>query len=313
MTEENINNEQEEITSPEAEAAIGETPQETFADTEELVTETVEKSEPKKKKSGILAFAVTMASAFGGALLSLALVLILLPGSPATDHAYELTVTEIAELCNPTTVSIQVKNTKGTISFGSGFIVNDEGHIITNHHVVENAVAVSDAIVVHVLYSEQEIRSYTATLIGSRSSLDIAVLKIDADESLPTAFIGDSLDVETGERIVAIGTPDSIKYAWTLTVGHVSHANRVLDGKGYIQFDAPVNPGNSGGPLINAYGEVVGVVTLKVAETVRSEVYDNNGKVIGYTETVVWSDGGGLAIPINEVMEAYESILAYKK
>ena len=87
MTEENINNEQEEITSPEAEAAIGETPQETFADSEELVTETVEKSEPKKKKSGILAFAVTMASAFGGALLSLALVLILLPGSPATDHA----------------------------------------------------------------------------------------------------------------------------------------------------------------------------------------------------------------------------------
>ncbi len=312
MTEENFNNEPEEISSAEVEQPDVEEQEQTDTDLSETVTDTVETVEPRNKKSGILTFAVTMASAFGVALLALVLVLIFLPAPAGRDRSSELTVTEIAELCNPATVAIQVKNTKGTISFGSGFIVNSEGYIITNHHVLENAVVSSDAITVNVLYSETEIRTYTATLVGSRSSLDIAVLKIEPDVDLPVAFIGDSLSVETGERVVAIGTPESIKYAWTLTVGYVSHANRYLEGQYYIQFDAPVNPGNSGGPLINAYGEVVGVVTLKIAGTDKSEVYDKNGNVIGYVETVTWSDGGGLAIPINEVMEAYESILAYK-
>ncbi len=261
----------------------------------------------KKKNPGTKAFIVMMAVAFGVAILVLALVLIIDPGKPSDTAA--LDVTDIAEICNPMTVAIQVTTKKGT-SYGSGFIVTEDGYVMTNYHVVDNAAG-SNAILVK-LHDE---KTYGATLIGARTDLDIAVLKIipDGRKSFPYAGIGSSAGVVAGERIVAIGSPEGINYGWTLTVGHVSHADRRLDGQSYIQFDAAVNPGNSGGPLINEYGQVIGIVTMKVAKTGRSEVYNERGDVIGYTETLNWNDGGGLAIPIDKAMAAYEGIVSTKK
>ncbi len=259
----------------------------------------------KKKNPGTKTFVLMMALAFGIAILVLALVLIIDPGKASEGAALE--VTDIAEMCNPTTIAIQV-TTKTGISYGSGFILTEDGQIVTNYHVVDEAFG-NTAILVK-LYDGS---SYYADMIAYRSSLDIAVLQLryDGYKSFPCAYIGNSGYVKTGEQVVAIGSPDGMEYAWTMTVGHVSHANRRINGQSYIQFDAAVNPGNSGGPLINEYGEVIGVVTLKVAETERSEVYDKNGNVIGYTETLNWNDGGGLAVPIDAVIEAYNSIMAY--
>ncbi len=261
----------------------------------------------KKKNPGSKAFIIMMAVAFGIAILVLALVLIINPGEPA--EAAPLDTTEIAELCNPVTVSIKVK-TKGGTSYGSGFIVTEYGHVLTNYHVVDEAAEYSDAIRLE-LYDGT---SYRAELMGYRSELDLAVLTINADdgrESFPYAYIGSSENVLAGEKIVAIGSPEGTRYGWTLTAGHVSHAARELDDQKYIQFDAPINHGNSGGPLINEYGEVIGVVTMKVAKTQRTEVYNSQGEVIGYTDTITWHDGSGLAIPIDDAIEAYNSILGY--
>ncbi len=269
--------------------------------------EKADRGPDKKKNPGTKPFIIMMAIAFGIAITVLALVLIFIPGDAPNGDVLE--VTEIAEYCNPVTVAIQVTTGKGA-SFGSGFIVSDSGHIITNYHVVDDAAG-NDAILVK-LYDG---KSYHADLIGYRSELDVAILelRLESQTELPIAYIGSSEDVVTGERVVAIGSPEGLSYAWTVTVGHVSHADRRLDNQSYIQFDAAVNPGNSGGPLINSRGEVIGVVTMKVAGTRRSEVYDKDGNVIGYTETLNWNDGGGLAVPIDAVMDVYNSILGYRK
>ncbi len=331
MTDEIKNNDEqkEHINAPEVEE-VTETPKEVTETAESIEPATQIESEPipevkptfryhwdaadekatteKKQNPGTKSFIIIMAVAFGIAILVLALVLIIDPGQ--TSYGDVLEITEIAETCNPITVAIQVTTETGT-SFGSGFIVTEDGQIITNYHVVDDAKG-ADAILVK-LYDGT---NYQADLIGYRSELDVAVLQIrngGRSYDFSYADIGSSDEVMAGERVVAIGSPEGLSYAWTLTVGHVSHADRRLQNQTYIQFDAAVNPGNSGGPLINEYGEVIGVVTMKVAETRRSEVYDKDGNVIGYTETLNWNDGGGLAIPIDAVVEAYNSIIAYKK
>jgi len=163
-------------------------------------------------------------------------------------------------------------------SLGSGFIIDNDGSILTNNHVVENA----QKIVVKLLGDEQE---YEAKVIGSDSKTDIAVIKINAKTNLPAASFGDSDRLEVGEWVVAIGNPFGLDS--TVTSGIVSAKGRHI-GQGpydnFIQTDASINPGNSGGPLINLKGEVVGINTA---------IFSRTGGNMGI----------GFAIPINLAKE----------
>lgn len=143
-------------------------------------------------------------------------------------------------------------------SLGSGFFLNKEGYILTNNHVVSGA----DQIEVKL----SDGRNLEAHLVGADPKTDIAVIKVDAHESLPTVSLGNSDSLEIGDWVVAIGNPFGLTQ--TVTAGIVSAKGRVIGAGPYddfIQTDASINPGNSGGPLFNLRGEVVGVNTAVVA------------------------------------------------
>jgi len=163
-------------------------------------------------------------------------------------------------------------------SLGSGFIIDGDGSILTNNHVVENA----QKIVVKLAADDQE---YEAKVIGRDSKTDIAVIKINAKTNLPAATLGDSDRLEVGEWVVAIGNPFGLDS--TVTSGIVSAKGRHI-GQGpydnFVQTDASINPGNSGGPLINLRGEVIGINTA---------IFSRTGGNMGI----------GFAIPINLVKE----------
>jgi len=142
-------------------------------------------------------------------------------------------------------------------SGGSGFIVTDDGYVLTNYHVIEDA----DKVVVQL---SEENKSYDATVVGTDPTTDLALLKITATRKLATIPLGDSDQVRVGEWVVAIGNP--LAYDHTVTVGVVSAKGRKLAGlsrdvslDNYIQTDAAINRGNSGGPLMNLRGEAVGI------------------------------------------------------
>jgi len=162
-------------------------------------------------------------------------------------------------------------------SLGSGFIIDSDGSILTNNHVVENA-----SKIVVKLSDDQE---YEAKVVGRDAKTDIAVIKINATSSLPAANFGDSDNLEVGEWVVAIGNPFGLDS--TVTSGIVSAKGRHI-GQGpydnFIQTDASINPGNSGGPLINLRGEIVGINTA---------IFSRTGGNMGI----------GFAIPINLVKE----------
>jgi serine protease Do len=162
-------------------------------------------------------------------------------------------------------------------SLGSGFILNREGLILTNNHVVEDA----DEIVVQL----DDEREYKAQLIGRDPKTDIAVIKIEAENHLQPVTLGNSDDLRVGDWIFAIGNPFGLQH--TVTAGIVSAKSRFI-GQGsyddFIQTDAAINPGNSGGPLVNLRGEVVGI---------NSAIFSRSGGNIGI----------GFAIPINLAKE----------
>lgn len=160
---------------------------------------------------------------------------------------------------------------------GSGFIISQDGYIVTNYHVVAKA----DEIRVAVGLDEK--KEYKARLIGSDEKTDVALIKIDAS-SLPTANLGNSDELKVGDWVMAIGSPFGLGH--TLTVGVVSAKGRRLGGPydDFIQTDASINVGNSGGPLINLRGEVVGVNSIIISP--------------GFSPGNV---GVGFAIPINLV------------
>jgi serine protease Do len=144
-------------------------------------------------------------------------------------------------------------------SLGSGFIINKEGFIVTNDHVVRDAESIQ------VKLSNESV--YSGKVIGSDPKTDIAVIKINAKEPLPAAVFGDSSKLQVGQWAVAIGNPFGLDR--TVTVGVVSATGRSNMGietyEDFIQTDASINPGNSGGPLLNIYGEVIGINTAIVA------------------------------------------------
>ncbi|MBI1919859.1 MAG: trypsin-like peptidase domain-containing protein [Geobacter sp.] len=143
-------------------------------------------------------------------------------------------------------------------SLGSGFIISEDGYIITNNHVVAGAdeikVKLSDGL------------EYKAEIKGVDERLDLALIKIDSKDKLPVAPLGDSDAIQVGEWVMAIGNPFGLEQ--TVTAGIVSAKGRVIGSGPYddfIQTDASINPGNSGGPLFNAQGEVIGINTAIVA------------------------------------------------
>ncbi len=144
-------------------------------------------------------------------------------------------------------------------SLGSGFILTEDGYILTNEHVVKGGGDI------RVRLSDQS--SYEARVVGVDERTDVAVLKIEAKESLPTVVLGDSDQLQVGQWALAIGNPFGLDR--TLTVGVISATGRsnigIEEYEDFIQTDASINPGNSGGPLLNIYGEVVGINTAIVA------------------------------------------------
>lgn len=143
-------------------------------------------------------------------------------------------------------------------SLGSGFIIDQEGYIVTNNHVVENA----DKIEV-ILKDEKE---FDAEIVGRDPNTDLALIKIKAKQNLPALKFGDSEELKVGQWVMAIGNPFGLEH--TVTAGIVSAKGRVIGSGPYddfIQTDASINPGNSGGPLLNMDGEVIGINTAIVA------------------------------------------------
>ena len=148
---------------------------------------------------------------------------------------------------------------------GSGFVIDKEGHILTNYHVIEEA----DEIVV-ILDDNGTEKEYTATLVGSDPKTDIALIKINREsgdnKDFPFLRLGSSENLEVGEWVVAIGNPFGLSH--TVTVGVVSALGRSIGAGPYdefIQTDASINPGNSGGPLINIEGDVIGINTAIIS------------------------------------------------
>jgi serine protease Do len=153
----------------------------------------------------------------------------------------------------------QVPNNYWTRGAGSGVIISEDGHVLTNNHVVEGAKEVT------VTLADEE--EYKAEVVGRDPKTDLAVLKIDTERSLPAAALGDSERLQVGDWVVAIGNPFGLNH--TVTSGIVSAKGRVIGAGPYddfIQTDASINPGNSGGPLFNLKGEVVGINTAIVPQ-----------------------------------------------
>ena len=173
------------------------------------------------------------------------------------------------------TVVISAKGASG-VSTGTGFVLTEDGYIATNYHVIED----TDTITVKFYNGTAAV----AEVIGFSEIDDIAVIKVSAN-GLYTAKIGSSDEVKDAQNVYAVGTPAGEEYAWSVTKGIVSFAQRdvkIYDDEGIlvkkmklIQTDTPVNPGNSGGPLVNTDGEVLGIITLKL-----SGQYENMGFAI---------------------------------
>ena len=168
------------------------------------------------------------------------------------------TVAAIAAAVSPAVVSIDVEGNQGGGS-GSGFVIRDNGYIVTNNHVVESAAGGGS---ITVQFADG--RMFDATIVGRDASYDIAVIKVDGS-GLPTVVLGDSDGVTVGDLAIAIGSPLGLE--GTVTAGIVSSLNRPVTAGGQgetsfinaIQTDAAINPGNSGGALVNGAGEVIGV------------------------------------------------------
>ena len=183
--------------------------------------------------------------------------------------------------------TVQSGNFSSGVSTGSGFVLTADGYVVTNHHVVEGGTKLSV-----VMADNQE---YEAKLIGSDNANDVALLKIEA-ENLPFVELGDSDAVTVGDQVVAIGNPLG-ELTSTLTVGYVSAKERDVNTSGFainmIQTDAAINSGNSGGPLFNMAGQVIGITTAKYSGS------SSSGATI---------EGIGFAIPINDVAGLLEDL-----
>jgi len=170
---------------------------------------------------------------------------------------------------------------RGSQSLGSGFIISEDGYILTNHHVIAGA----DEVIVRMSNRKE----YVARIIGSDEASDVAVIKVEADD-LPVLTFGDSDELKVGEWVLAIGSPFGFDHS--VTAGIVSAKGRSLPSDNYVPFiqtDVAINPGNSGGPLFNLDGEVIGI---------NSQIYSRTGGFMGLS----------FAIPIEMAVDVASQI-----
>lgn len=216
------------------------------------------------------------------------------PQTFSTDSE-ALTASEAFDKVAPAVVIVSVSGVidysgiipKETEGIGSGFIINEEGYILTNYHVIEGAK--------EVVVTLSDGRDVKAKVINYDQNQDIAMLKISDDSVEVPAVVelGDSDALKPGEQVIAIGSPLSKEFGQTVTAGIVSATNRTVETSSgvqlnLIQTDAAINPGNSGGPLVNTKGEVIGINNMKIAS---DEV-----------------EGIGFSIPINSIKDRIESL-----
>jgi serine protease Do len=210
----------------------------------------------------------------------------------AVNTGESLTIADIAAVVSPAVVSVNVTITTvdrfgrrlASSSSGSGFIVTEDGYILTGNHVIEGATDIKVTLSTG--------KEYAAALVGADAQTDLAVLKID-EVSLPCVTMGDSDRLKTGDVAVAIGNPLG-ELSNTVTAGIISATDRELTIEGetmnLLQTDAAINPGNSGGALCDRYGEVIGVVNAKTS--------------------ALGVEGLGFAIPINDAKDVAAELIA---
>lgn len=253
------------------------------------------KKSSAKKSRGALTYTVILCATLLIALAALAGAIVLGDlrpeqfGTPM-EYSDDLALDALYEYCLPSYVAISTITQSGAEGAGSGIVITENGFISTNYHVVEDAKKIT------VITSDGQ--KYDAEYIDGDEVNDIAVIKISA-RGLKAAALGDSSATRVGERVMAIGTPYSTSYMCSMTAGHISGINRqyaVKNDNGTVnkilqllQTDTSVNPGNSGGPLFNMNGEVIGVVTMKISGS-------------NY-------EGMGFAIPINGVKDMIFDII----
>ena len=217
----------------------------------------------------------------------------------ASSDKTTLSVVDIFKEVSPATVPlsvVSVDNGKETkIGSGTGFIITEDGYIVTNQHVVVLADTTVTTYYVNVILPD-ETEPVRAEVVGSDVQTDIAVLKVNTDRKLPCVTLGDSDQLQAGELAVTIGNAMG-NFDDSVTVGVISAPSRQINRNGYyvdiIQIDAAINPGNSGGPLINSFGEVVGITNAKIVSSTAENV--------------------GFAIPINSVTKIIEDLINYGK
>lgn len=209
----------------------------------------------------------------------------------------------IAEKVTPSVVGIRTTismanffgNSEETSGEGSGVIYKSDGYIITNYHVISDAIDYGSSANIHVFLSDDSENSYPATVVGYNISCDLAVIKINGN-NLPVIEMGDSADLKVGQTVIAIGSPGGLEFMGSVTMGIVSGLNRIMadaydsETVQLIQTDAAINPGNSGGALVNEQGKLVGINSSKIV----SEGFE----------------GMGFAIPSNTVKTICDKIIA---
>ena len=195
-----------------------------------------------------------------------------------------LSLQAIYSQCIDSVVSITTQSSTGT-----GVVISDRGYIVTNHHVVE------DAKQIQVLLSDD--RKLQATLVGKDKASDLAVLRVEAEGLVPAVF-GDSESLRVGDMVCAIGDPLGVGLRGTMTNGIISAINRDITTGGrtmtLIQTNAALNSGNSGGPLINCFGQVIGINTMKIGDNM----------------SIAGVEGLGFAIPSVTVKSIVDQLIA---
>ena len=281
---------------------------------EQTWTPPVQQPAPKKKRGGLVAVALCcslLGSALGaGAVLAAEGVRETRAGTTTIfrgernpdviqiaqiDTGRQMTPAEVYAMNVNSTVGITTAITTNFWGFpttsaasGSGFIISDDGYILTNHHVIEDSSAIT--------VSMYDGSTYDAALIGYDAGNDIAVLKIEAEGLVPVV-LGNSDNLNVGESVLAIGNPLG-ELTFSLTAGAVSAKDREVTLSGsvtmdLIQTDCAINSGNSGGALFNLYGEVIGITNAKYSSGAGEASIDNIG----------------FAIPVNDILPIVESII----
>ena len=225
-------------------------------------------------------------------------------GQPMTpEQLYAANLASCVGITVNTTVNIFGQTTTSAAS-GSGFVLTQDGYIVTNYHVIEEAVN-NDSVDIEVSFANGD--KYSATLVGGEQDNDIAVLKIDATGLQPVT-LGDSDQLVVGETVYTIGNPLG-ELTYSLTDGLVSALDRLITTSStnqttgqketttlnVLQTNCDINPGNSGGPLFDSYGNVVGIVTAKYTQT----------------SSGVSAEGLGFALPINDVKEIINDLIEH--